>query len=256
MIIRLISSGRSSNVAGVDSPVVMVSSSSKVVAVVCISFNVEVVVDSGRVMMVYLRTSKINLVERLSLVDIRPALSVADLFDKGKDNRDRKPRLLLCFDLASEEASCVGCMTVCRFERSENFLTNRFTQSYIVQHKLPKNLGSYLFIDIVSARRPPAGLLLLLHAFLYAVRAKYAGVCMVCVTKKGTILGKNFGMAQHQFREDGATRHLMYMGQEYISFAKLNQKLRVGSSNDRVLSELCSRHGLQARTKDKLITRC
>ena len=149
--------------------------------------------------------------------------------------------------------------TCCRFERSEALLTSRFTQSYLAQHTLPRDLTSYLFIDIITTgktRRPPCGMLLLLNCFLYAAKAKYRGICFVAVTRKGRTLGNRFGCKEHMYREDGATRYLMCMGLDYISMVHINKKLRIGNANDHLLSSLCSRHGLQARTRDRLITRC
>lgn len=189
-------------------------------------------------------------------IDVSPKTSVAQMFKKGKEQRDAKPRLWLCFDVA-DEAKCVGSITGLKFRRDADLLTERFTAPYLSTHKLPRNLGQYLWIDVISAKRKPAGMLLLLNAFLYSSRSKdFRGIAFVAVTKKGVQIGTNFGMHQHTYREDGATRHLMYMANDEIDLSHLNQKLRLGSANAFILEGLCSRHGLQERTRHRVIARC
>ena len=189
-------------------------------------------------------------------IDVSPKTSVSQMFKKGKEQRDAKPRLWLCFDVA-DEAKCVGSVTALKFRRDTDLLTERFTAPYLSTHKLPRNLGQYLWIDVISAKRKPAGMLLLLNAFLYSSRSKdFRGIAFVAVTKKGVQIGTNFGMHQHTYREDGATRHLMYMANDEIDLSHLNQKLRLGSANAFILESLCSRHGLQERTRHRVIARC
>ena len=91
--------------------------------------------------------------------------SVAGLF--VKDSKHLKPQLFLAFALGSEAVDCVGALTACSFEESDTFLTHRFTQSYLETNNLP-DLTSYLLIDTISATKKPAGLLLLLRAYITA----------------------------------------------------------------------------------------
>ena len=189
-------------------------------------------------------------------VEVSPGASVAELFKSGKEARDRKPRLWLCFDL-SEDASCVGCLTGCKFHRSDDFLTSRFTQAYISQHKLPRNLSSYFFIDVISKKsssKLPVGLLMLLNCYIYAARAKLSGVAFVAVTKKGQQVGKNFGCELHTYREDGASRTLCHIAVGELKLSHLNKKLKLGSANDHILTDLCSRFGI--RDSSKVYSRC
>lgn len=188
---------------------------------------------------------------------ISPALSVGELFQKGnKGARDLKPRLLLVFDLTSDDAACVGALTACKWTLRDDLLTSRFTNQYITRHKLPRNLSSYLFIDVISASKPPSGLLMMLTLAVYAARSKYAGIAMVAVSKKGIALGRNFGCESHAYREDGAARQLMHIALADISVAHVNRKLRIGSANNKVLTQLCARHGLGKTNAQKIYTRC
>lgn len=189
-------------------------------------------------------------------IDVSPAASVAELFKSGKEARDRKPRLWLCFDL-SEDASCVGCLTGCKFHRSDDFLTTRFTQQYLSQHSLPRNLSSYFFIDVISKKsssKLPVGLLMLLNCYLYASRVKMGGVAFVAVTRKGIQAGKNFGAELHTYREDGASRTLCHIAVGDLKLSHLNKKLKLGNGNDHILEDLCSRFGI--RDSSKVYSRC
>ena len=85
---------------------------------------------------------------------------------------------------------CVGALTACSFEESDTFLTHRFTQSYLETNNLP-DLTSYLLIDTISATKKPAGLLLLLRAYITA-QSKYDGICFVGVTRAGKKAGSQF----------------------------------------------------------------
>ena len=189
--------------------------------------------------------------------DIKPAHSVAQLFQPGKDAKSLKPRLWLAFDLAHDEAQAVGVCTGCRFVRSETMLTDRFTNQYITQHKLPRDLQTHFFIDIISSDHKPAGVMMLLNVFVYASKNKFSGVAMVAVTKAGVKSGVNFGFQKtHTYREDGAQRTLMTLGINDLSLAHLNKKLKIGNANNKILQDLCSRNGLQERTKNKIYPRC
>jgi len=195
--------------------------------------------------------------EGANQLEISPPASVAELFRKGSDARALKPRLWLAFDLAHNEAQAVGVCTGCRFVRSEQLLTDRFTSQYITQHKLPRDLQTHFFIDIISSNHKPAGMMMLLNVFVYAAKAKFSGVAMIAVTKKGIQAGLNFGFEKtHSYREDGAQRTLMTIGIDELSLAHLNKKLKVGNANNKILQDLCSRGGLQQRTKHKIYPRC
>ena len=190
-------------------------------------------------------------------IEISPGASVAALFQpRSKEAKALKPRLLLTFDLDDPDAKCVGCLSGCRFIRSEDMLTERFTSQYLAQHKLPRHITTSFFIDVISARKKPAGQLMLLSAYLYAVRVKYPCLAMVAVTSKGVQAGKNFGMESHTYREDGAQRTLMWIQIGDLDLKHLNRKLRIGSANNKTLQDLCTRFGLSSRTSHKIITRC
>ena len=186
-------------------------------------------------------------------VTVSPIDSVAELFHR--DSKTRKPKLILAFDLGSEHADCVGCLTCCDFEENDNLLTARFTASYLSSKDLP-DLGSYLLIDTVSANKQPGGMMLLLSAYMAAVKAKKSGICCIGVSSSGKQLCRNFGMTGHRYKEDGVARELFFMELESLSLDHLNKKLRIGSAHTKVLTELCSRNGLTSRTAGRIYPRC
>ena len=100
-------------------------------------------------------------------------------------------------------------------------------------------------------------MMMLLNAYLHAMQAKHGMLAMIAVTKKGIQLGSNFGMKQtHTYSEDGARRVLMTIGSGELSLAHVNKKLKIGKANSKILQDLCSRHGLQERTKTRIYPRC
>lgn len=184
---------------------------------------------------------------------ISPATSVAELFNK--ESKHMKPRLFVAFDLGSDTAECTGCATCCNFTQSEDFLTDKFSDSYLKRNKI-NNLTNYLMIDAISARKPPSGLMLLLNIYTTAVRSKYDGICFVGVSAKGKKLGHNFGMQSHKYKEDGMNRELMWMPVDELSISHLNKKLRIGSANTKVLTQICTRTGLTSRSRGTVYPRC
>lgn len=185
---------------------------------------------------------------------ISPASSVAGLFTK--DSKTLKGRLFLGFDLGSETVDCVAALTACSFTQSDEFLTKRFSPSYLRKNSLP-DLSSYMLIDTLSSQKKPVGQMLLLHAYIAAMR-QYQGIVMVCVTAGGKAAGRAFGMHSHSYREDGAARELMYMAIGDLSIAHLNKKLRLGSreATTKLLQEVCTRSGLTSKTESKVFSRC
>lgn len=89
-------------------------------------------------------------------VDVSPAASVAVIFDRRKEAKDLKGRMWLACDL-HDRAKVVACLTSCKFELQDVFLTSRFTPQYIRVNDLPSDLHSYWFVDVVSSIRKPAG---------------------------------------------------------------------------------------------------
>ena len=98
--------------------------------------------------------------------------------------------------------------------------------------------------------------MMLLNVFVYASKAKFSGVAMIAVTKSGVRAGLNFGFQKtHTYRQDGTERTLMTVEVDDLSLAHLN-KLKIGNANNKILQDLCSRNGLQERTKHKIYPRC
>ena len=189
-------------------------------------------------------------------IDISPAASVGTIFAKSKDARDLKGRMWIAYDLRNSAHVC-GVLTSCMWHRDSVFLNERFTTHYCHQQKdLPNDLANYWFIDVVSSTTKPAGAMLLLQAYSYAARTRRAGICMIAVTNSGRTLATNLGMSTHHFREDGATRWFCWAPIGSLRLRTITSKLNIGSSTNRVLTEICSRFGLSAATADRVMMRC
>ena len=190
-------------------------------------------------------------------IDIDPSASISVLFSRSQESRDLRARLFLAYDLrdADPGAQILGMITCCRFTRAEQLLTERYTASYISQHRLPP-LQHYLFVDLVVSRRRPIGGLLFIQAYAYAVRTRLRGVAMVAVTSSGRRLGENMGCRTHSYRESGAQRTLCYLPAGELNLELVVRKLNIGAPTRRVLTSTCSRFGLQQRNSNALITRC
>lgn len=186
-------------------------------------------------------------------ISISPATSVAELFQK--EGKELKPRLFVAFDFGSDNADCVGVSTVANYVESTDFLTKRFNSAYCRRNSIP-DLSQYLLIDTITARKQPSGLMMLLNILTTAMKNKKDGICMVAVTRAGKQLGRNFGMSYHSYTEDGASRELHYMALIDFSLSHLNRKLRLGSANTKILTELCTRNGLTSATRGKIYPRC
>jgi hypothetical protein len=188
--------------------------------------------------------------------DISPANSVAHLFHK--ESKSLKARLWITFNLSHDEGQACGVCTGCKFVSSEAMLTDKFTMEYIRQHNLP-NLNSYFLIDIISADQPPSGMLMLLHVCVWAIKQKMGGVAAIAVSRKGVQLFLNFGFKKtHTFKVDSFNCTLMTLAVGDVSLSHINQKLKIGTSitNKKVVQSICTRNGLQQRTKDRVYTRC
>ena len=188
--------------------------------------------------------------------EISPANSVAHLF--RKESKSMKSRLWMTFNLNHDEGQACGVCTGCNFISSEAMLTDQFTVEYIRRHNLP-DLNQYFLIDVISADQPPSGMLMLLNVCVWALKQKKGGVAAIAISRKGIQLFSNFGFKKaHTFKVDGFNCTLMTVAVDDLSLYHINQKLKIGTSitNKKVLQSICTRNGLQQRTKDRIYTRC
>ena len=188
--------------------------------------------------------------------DISPANSVAHLFHK--ESKRLKSRLWMTFNLNHDEGQACGVCTACDFVSSEAMLTDKFTIEYIRRHNLP-DLNQYFLIDVISADQPPSGMLMLLNVCVWALKQKKDGVAAIAISRKGIQLFANFGFKKtHTFKVDGFNCTLMTVAVDALSLSHINQKLKIGTAitNKKVLQSICTRNGLQQRTKDRIYTRC
>ena len=191
-----------------------------------------------------------------NVVDIDPSLSVATIFAKTKEARDLKGRMWIAYDLRNDANVC-GVLTSCKWERDSVFLTERFTSQYLSQHaELPNDLGSYWFVDVISSTTKPAGAMLLMQVYAYAARTNRRGICMIAVTNSGRTLATNIGMSTHQFRESGATRWFCWAPIGSLRLRTITNKLNIGASTNRVLTQICTRFGLTSASSSRVMMRC
>ena len=95
--------------------------------------------------------------------------------------------------------------------------------------------------------------MLLMQVYAYAARTTKRGICMIAVTNSGRTLATNMGMRIHQFRESGATRWFCHAPIGSLRLSTITNKLNIGASTNRILTEICSRFGLTAASSDRVM---
>ena len=186
--------------------------------------------------------------------DIDPPASMAALFQDHPIARSLKPKLWVALDLQQEDLSVCGMLTACTFEVDRALSTQRLTPAYCSQHGLPRLGAQWMLVDVVAASKPKTGALLLLHAILAALRSGKAGVCSVAVTAAGRKLFSYFGFdTSHSWREGGRQRFLCHAKRDDIRLSRVHERLKV---HEELITDVCFRTGLTARTADRLIGRC
>lgn len=186
--------------------------------------------------------------------------SMAALFDRSSaEARALKPRLFIAWRIQGDSHLAVmhvaAMLCACLYSRDETLGTQRFTQSYCAQHRIPRLGENSLFIDVVSSRGQPhaAGALLVLSAYLQVMRSRTLEyLCTIAVTPKMKRLCESLGMDTYDYREDGAQRTFAWAKKGDLSASNIAGRLRL----HREFEELCWRAGASSRTQDKRYPRC
>ena len=185
-----------------------------------------------------------------------PNMSLAALAEAGQVPKSYQGRCLLTFDMR-DKCSVAGVAIACRFMIDETIGTARFDEEYILKHELPTDLTQYLLIDVICSRKPPSALLSVLFLFKKASQTrsnKLLGLAAICINKQALSLFAGLGFHQHEFRERGATRWLVYLRIDELNMRSVASRLKFEGSE--TLFNLCYRRGLTSRSKDKIIGRC
>ena len=188
------------------------------------------------------------------VVEVEPLDSVGTLFEATRESRELKPRLIVLYDMR-HNANIVGCCTICLWARAEALGTDQFTAQYLSANGCPRFNSSWMLVDVVASSQPGGGSLLLLHAYLVALKARAAGVIAVCVTPKGTDVFTKQGYQRHTYTHEGARRTLVWIRVGDLRFEEVAQRLRYAGGR-RTTEELCFRLGLSPATAHKLQSRC
>ena len=159
------------------------------------------------------------------------------------DLRPYKPFALVAYDLG-DAAAITACLTASSWVADESFSTEEYTDAYLRRHKLPIDANT-LLIDVFSSSRKGVGTLLVLEAYLAAMRMRRSGVACVAVTAGGRKLFDALGFERHKSTE------LYYVQAGALQMAKVHAKLGV----DGVL-DLCWRKGLTPASAQNIIGRC
>ena len=187
-------------------------------------------------------------------IDVEPLSSVGALFQSSAEARALKPKLIVGFDMRNN-ARLVAVCTVCSWTRDPSLSTERFTTSTLESNGLPRFNANWLLVDCVCSLQPGAGTLILLHAYLTAMRARMRGVVAVCVTTQGRDVFVKQGYQSYAYREGGVPRTLVWIGAGDLRAEAVSAHLRVGGGRN-TLEQLCFRMGLTPRTSDRLQSRC
>ena len=129
----------------------------------------------------------------------------------------------------------------------------RFTQSYCAAHELPRLGTDWLFCDVVTSTKPGTGALLLLQLYVLACQ-RHAGVCAVCVTKRGKSLFQALGFDLFHYREGGASRALAHARSGSLSMKRIARRLKF-EGDARVLQDVCYRLQI-LRPERNVVARC
>ena len=181
--------------------------------------------------------------------------SLAALFDSSSAGAKLlKPRLFVAWSVtnATQTIAALGC--VCLYSRDATLGTERFTQSYCVQHSIPRLGANTLFVDVVSSRGPQAaGTLLFLSAYLQVMRSRTLEyLATICVTPSMRRLCEQLGMGLFDYREGGAQRTFAWARKGDLEASNINARLRL----TRDFEAKCFRDGLTARTAGLKYPRC
>ena len=185
--------------------------------------------------------------------EVAPMGSISALFDSGPLQKSLKPKCYMAMDLR-DNAKIVACLVSCKYLKDETLGTQLFTTAFLQRHKVPRLTEQWLFVDVVSSKKAPAGSALLVSSILGAARQKMVGVCLVAVSAHMRDLCKALGFSTVQYNDQGQ-RFLCYLHLSDLKFEPIMKKLRF--PGDKVIVEdICWRFGLSAKTRERVIGRC
>jgi hypothetical protein len=176
--------------------------------------------------------------------DVELVASLAVLIEP--DLKRYKPMCWIAYDLSAPSTQICGAITACSFVADISFQTQQLTDAYNRRYKLPSFDEGWLLIDVVSSSKKGTGTLLLLHAYLAAVRTKKKGLVAIAVTDSGKKLFDNLGFKNHQ-------REVFYMSLGELDLPRVHKRLQL---DDNLVSKICWRRGLTSRTAASVIGRC
>lgn len=185
-----------------------------------------------------------------------PNASLAALAEIGPVPKSYQGRALMIWDLRNSVA-LAGCVIGCRFMPDATLGTARFSEEYIAAKRLPPDLGSMLFVDVVCSKRQPAATLGVMTFFKIASRTrrnKMVGVAGIAIHKRALALFSGLGFASHEYREQGQTRWLCWLHTADLKMDKVASRLAFEGSDD--VFKICYRKGLTPKAQGNAIARC
>lgn len=162
------------------------------------------------------------------------------------------------YDTSSKRYStpeCVGIATMCNFKSNNNFSTLPTQMSTSDYNALHPYFGKYLYIDAMCSKRAGVGMLLVLHAYQYAVMRKTHGLIALSFSTSS----RKTPESKRIFEKLGFTQLIPkanFKFQVYGTwFVKKSKDIDLsGFDEDSV--HVCVRRGLTSKSEDNLISRC
>ena len=162
------------------------------------------------------------------------------------DLKPYKPAVYVAYDLSAPSTRICGALSACSFVADVSFQTDKLTDAFNRKNKLPAFDEDWLLIDVVSSNKRGTGTILILHAYLAAVRAKKQGLVAIAVTASGKKLFDSLGFQNHR-------REVYYLDVDDLSLELVHRRLKLDNA---LVSKICTRHGLTERTAANVIGRC
>jgi hypothetical protein len=110
--------------------------------------------------------------------------------------------------------------------------------------------------DLVSSKKKGAASLLVLSSYVYAVRTKRRGVCMVAITPSGKDLAVALGFKSFAYSEHGFRRFFCWSKTGDLKFETVTKRLHLGNATDTIVADVCSRYGISKNAAHKVLQRC
>ena len=177
--------------------------------------------------------------------DVELVASLAVIIEP--DLKRYKPMAWIAYDLGSAHSTQIcGALTACSFVSDVSFQTQQLSDAYNRRNKLPAFDEDWTLIDVVSSSKKGTATILLLHAYLAAVRAKKQGLVAIAVTASGKKLFESLGFRNHR-------REVFWLGTEELTMERVHRRLKLDNA---LVTKVCWRHGLTSRTAANVLGRC